>query len=1063
MNKRRFQCNLIAILLICVSGLCLSCGSGSGTAGDSEGNTASITLTAAPTSIPADSGQSLLITATLRDSTGQAVDRGTSLTFETQIGTFPLDLTTYTTSTPTESGVVTVSLMAGAGTTAGGGTVTATSNNVTQAVDIEFTAPIVGSVTVTAGPASIPADGVSTTTITTAVRDGDNEYMPDGTTVNFTTTAGTLSSATAETFNGLATVTLTASMTAQTVTITATVGQESGQTTVDFVTILSFLSLGLSQPTVLSDNSDSTTIRAEVKDAGNAGISGVTVSFSATGGHLSAPLAVTDSEGYAEVTFSSGASDPSNRVVTVRAEVTAFPENLVRYIPVQVTGTVLTLDTDRTGLEVGGGAGDDQATLTITAKDAGNIGIFNAPLLVTASPPNILEFDPEAVYDDTQGAMVTGYTDVMGNLVVTVTGIQADDDPVTVTVEGLGTTATQTYIVGAVGDVFSIIAPTEDPYSASTSEDVSVRVNAPDPIAQVEFATTLGVWDGGTDKVVTVPVVANEAEAELSSSEAGTANILVSDADDPSISASMVVLFSAPSSEAAKISLQASASVVAPSVGGVSNSVTLTATVLNATDQVVGGAPVTFYIVDTTGGGETVSPPIAYTDDFGVAVATFTSGSLGTDAGGVTVVAELVDNPAVSDQVQIIIGGTAGAIVIGQSTQISSTNNNTAYLLPMSVMVSDANGSPVSGAIVTLNLWPTRYRTGCWVEFDDEWGIGACFLTSCEYYPLYSEWYPNEDDFWGVGDDRYRNIILDPGEDVGPAPPGVIAPDGELTPPLSAAGGVPPTVITEENGIASFDLSYLKSSAGFIEIEITASTVVSGTENIGTYVTTLPWAAGEEPNLPHSAYNYYVEIPNRLPTDISLDSTSVNENAGIDTEVGTFSTTDADNPCDTHTYTLVPGVGSNDNALFTIDNADYVLRTAAVFDYETVNTYSIRVQTDDGEGGTYERAFTITINDVNDNPPTDITMDSTTVPESQPIGTVVGTFTTTDVDTVGTHTYSLVAGVGDTNNASFTIVGDELQTAEVFTIPPNIYSIRVETDDGVNAPYQEQFVITVIP
>ena len=120
-------------------------------------------------------------------------------------------------------------------------------------------------------------------------------------------------------------------------------------------------------------------------------------------------------------------------------------------------------------------------------------------------------------------------------------------------------------------------------------------------------------------------------------------------------------------------------------------------------------------------------------------------------------------------------------------------------------------------------------------------------------------------------------------------------------------------------------------------------------------------------------------------------------------------------------------------------------------------------QTDDGEGGTYEEVFTITVNDMaNDQPPTDITLDSTDVDELEPIGTVVGTFTTTDLDGIGTHTYSLVAGIGDTDNASFTIAGDQLLTAAVFDfLVQNTYSIRVETDDGAVGTFEKQFTITV--
>ena len=71
-------------------------------------------------------------------------------------------------------------------------------------------------------------------------------------------------------------------------------------------------------------------------------------------------------------------------------------------------------------------------------------------------------------------------------------------------------------------------------------------------------------------------------------------------------------------------------------------------------------------------------------------------------------------------------------------------------------------------------------------------------------------------------DTANRNLILDPGEDLNG--------DGQLTPPSSAAGTLPATVRTDENGVAEFNLVYLKGSAAWIEAEITASTLVLGTE-----------------------------------------------------------------------------------------------------------------------------------------------------------------------------------------------------------------------------------------
>ena len=151
------------------------------------------------------------------------------------------------------------------------------------------------------------------------------------------------------------------------------------------------------------------------------------------------------------------------------------------------------------------------------------------------------------------------------------------------------------------------------------------------------------------------------------------------------------------------------------------------------------------------------------------------------------------------------------------------------------------------------------------MEIANVWVPGDCADPNLPYWL-----YANEDDTYAGPPPlaMYRNLVLDPGEDgfFNPADPpwdplptvstGAPAqPDGQLTPPLSAAGSVPGTVVTDENGLGTFDLIYLKSSAAWIQIEITASTVVSGTENQGTLVFTLPWAEGEGENLPHSPYN----------------------------------------------------------------------------------------------------------------------------------------------------------------------------------------------------------------
>ncbi len=113
---------------------------------------------------------------------------------------------------------------------------------------------------------------------------------------------------------------------------------------------------------------------------------------------------------------------------------------------------------------------------------------------------------------------------------------------------------------------------------------------------------------------------------------------------------------------------------------------------------------------------------------------------------------------------------------------------------------------------------------------------------------------------------------------------------------------------------------------------------------------------------------------NSAPTDISLDNSDIDENNSIGDVIGAFSTTDAD-VGDTFTYTLVEGEGDTDNASFTIEGAN--LKAGAVFDYETKSSYSIRVKVTDSAENTFEKQFTITINDVAEPPdaaPTGLTL-----------------------------------------------------------------------------------------
>jgi hypothetical protein len=198
------------------------------------------------------------------------------------------------------------------------------------------------------------------------------------------------------------------------------------------------------------------------------------------------------------------------------------------------------------------------------------------------------------------------------------------------------------------------------------------------------------------------------------------------------------------------------------------------------------------------------------------------------------------------------------------------------------------------------------------------------------------------------------------------------------------------------------------------------------------------------------------------PTDLSFDNTTdtttIDEGKPIGTVVGNLSSTDPDTGS-TFTYSLVTGDGATDNSLFTITNNQ--LKTNSEFNFETKDSYSIRVKTTDQDGLFYEKPLTIGVTNVNETP-TNLTLSTSTVAENKAVGTVVGNLTTTDPDTGNTFTYSLVTGDGATDNSLFTIVDNQLQTNSVFDFETkNSYRIRVKTTDQGELFFEKQLTIGV--
>ncbi len=585
------------------------------------------------------------------------------------------------------------------------------------------------------------------------------------------------------------------------------------------------IQLSVSSGQLPSSGATTINVTAVVLDAGGQTVAGVLVTFST--GELSAFISnistggVSDANGTVTARLNVG-SDKTNRTVTIAATA-AGASNLV---PVQIVGSTVATNASGSSLP---DTGLSPVTLTVTAKDSAGNPVSNTAVTLTATGAGSVTLTP-----------ASGTTNGSGQLVVTVAGTVAG--AVTVTASALGATATTNFTVTPTVATFGItqttngavVTPNPTLVAMQIGDSLVVQVSAP-ASASVTFATTMGSLNGGGTSV-NVAVAAGTASATLTTAQAGVANVQVFDPLNAGSNDSLTVSITA--AVAASITLQASPSVVATSVGATTGVSNLLATVSDASGQPVGGAPVAFSIINPTGGGENLSPAVSFTASIaggglglGQARTTFTSGSLPSAATGVKIRASVLGtaiatNAAPSgNDAGIVIGGTAGSVAFGQATVLAEANNATNYVLAMSVLVADVNGSPApAGTVVNLSAWPIAWSTGAACFFDADTATTGTFLN----------------------EDANENLILDPVEDgtriyyVGGANVSPGTSNGIATPSNSAGGIVPGTLTTDANGIATFNLTYGKTSAFWIVTRIRARTVVQGTEAVSEIQFRLP-------------------------------------------------------------------------------------------------------------------------------------------------------------------------------------------------------------------------------
>ncbi|MFA6312561.1 MAG: hypothetical protein WCV99_08425 [Sterolibacterium sp.] len=520
-----------------------------------------------------------------------------------------------------------------------------------------------------------------------------------------------------------------------------------------------------------------------------------------------------------------GKADRTNRTEVVTASIVGTA--VTAQIPIQITGSTLAITPSRNVAQIGElvsvvaatydagstGAGNQSIRFSIDSKSTG-AGTLSAATATTGSTGSIAPL------------MLT--VTAPGNLIVNADWLNAAGN--------VTLSASTTIVVTSIGIPFEVTSPATNPTALALSASKAISVSVPTAIsgvtvANVRFATTLGKWSNSSKTSTKIPAANAVTETLTAGISSGNANIQI-DALDGSgnVLATLNRVFALSAATGTKISLQSSVSIVAPSNGGTTNSATLIATVRDDKNNTVGNAPVLFEIVDPTGSGEQISPVVAYTNSNGLAVTTFYSGAVAT-VGGLQVRASVVGtSPAVIDTKTINVSGTGASLTLGRSSGTTSTDNGTTYTLPMTVLVVSSTGGAVAGATVTLTAFPTHYYRG--YRNDNKLDPSYCAAVHTKAKrtvgPVVANVtmdFPNED--------VNENDILDEGEDYDPNGDG--GGKDSITPPHASAGTLPPTVVTNANGVGSFNLIYLKSYAHWVESRIRAKVVVNGTESVNEF------------------------------------------------------------------------------------------------------------------------------------------------------------------------------------------------------------------------------------
>ena len=254
---------------------------------------------------------------------------------------------------------------------------------------------------------------------------------------------------------------------------------------------------------------------------------------------------------------------------------------------------------------------------------------------------------------------------------------------------------------------------------------------------------------------------------------------------------------------------------------------TITATLRDSQNNLVQGQTVNFQLTDNTGG--TLSVAFATTNGQGQAQTVYTASTSSSATNGVIITAT-VQGTALTQNAELTVGGQSVFLSLGTGNQIAENGTKTQFVMPFTVQAIDASGNAVNGAQITLAVHSDDYGKGGHVLSS---GVWAQTGTPSVPTPAAVTICPNEDLNQTVSSGRGRHCSdrrtdhgrvdfqsgRQPGRQIGAGQRGGRSRRDQRYGDHCRRGGV-----------AAFTVTYPEDHANWVQVTLTATTTVQGTQ-----------------------------------------------------------------------------------------------------------------------------------------------------------------------------------------------------------------------------------------